>query len=228
MKPQSNPSAISLAVDTSNRELCVALSRGTEIIFARQDASGLQQSQRLFPLIEEALQTAEMSVAQINNFLVVTGPGSFTGLRAGIASVQGLARSVGKIEFGVNTFDALAYAANIINQPIGIILNASRGDVYFGVRIVSDTEKVSTSGTDSIIGMDVLPAKISELKLAFCLSTMPEIELNFSTECTLIDATAINLAAVLAGKAAFISRETGYENAQPYYLRLSDAEVNLK
>ena len=228
MKPQSNLSKLSLAVDTSSRELCVALSRGTEIIFARQDASGLQQSQRLFPLIEEALQSAEISVAQINNFIVVTGPGSFTGLRAGIASVQGLARSVGKKEFGVSAFDALAYAANIINQPVGIILNASRGDVYFGVRIVSEDESVSICGSDSILSIDALPSKISELNLAFVISTMPEIELNFSTKSSLIDATTINLAEVLAGKAASISTDSAYESAPPYYLRLSDAEVNLK
>ena len=228
MKSLSSPSKLSLAIDTTSRDLCIALSRGTEVIFAHKDASGLQQSERLFPLIEEALQAAEITFEQVDNFLVVTGPGSFTGLRAGIASVQGLARSVGKKEFGVSTFDALAYAANIINQPIGIILNASRGDVYFGVRIVSEDESVSICGSDSILSIDALPSKISELNLAFVISTMPEIELNFSTKSSLIDATTINLAEILAGKAASISKDSAYENALPYYLRLSDAEVNLK
>ena len=47
-------------------------------------------------------------------------------------------------------------------------------------------------------------------------------------EFALIDASTINLAEVVAGKAASISEQTQYENALPYYLRLSDAEVNLK
>ena len=227
MKHQSNLSAISLAIDTSSRELCVALSRGTEIIFARQDASGLQQSQRLFPLIEEALQSTEISIAQINNFLVVTGPGSFTGLRAGIASVQGLARSVGKKEFGVSTFDALAYAANIINQPVGIILNASRGDVYFGVREVLENNEVSISAPDMIVSLTELPLKIQELNLRHCLSTMPEVGEMLNGEVVFINATELNLAEVLAAKSTIIASHSNYETALPYYLRLSDAEVNL-
>ena len=144
MKPQSNQPAFSLAVDTSNRDLCIAIAKGSEVIYTRKDDSDLQQSQRLFPLIEEGLQAAKISFENIENFLVVTGPGSFTGLRAGIASVQGLARSVGKKEFGINTFDALAYASNIINQPVAIILNAARGDVYFGVRTVSEDDRIIT------------------------------------------------------------------------------------
>ena len=153
MKSSSSQSKLSLAVDTSSRALCLALSRGAEIIFSHQETTGLQQSERLFPLIEEGLRAAEITIEDIDNFFVVTGPGSFTGLRAGIASVQGLARSVGKKEFGVSTFDALAYAANIINQPVGIILNASRGDVYFGVREVLENNEVKIGAPDTIVSL---------------------------------------------------------------------------
>lgn len=228
MKPQSNQSAFSLAVDTTSRDLCVAIACGTEIIYSRKDDSGLQQSQRLFPLIEEGLQAAKISFETIENFLVVTGPGSFTGLRAGIASVQGLARSVGKKEFGINTFDALVYAAKITNQPVAIILNASRGDVYFGVRTVTEDDRISLNLPDSILRLEDLPLKIKELNIRFGVSTMQGIELNLALEFSLVDASTINLAEVVAGKAVSISAQSQYENALPYYLRLSDAEVNLK
>ena len=228
MNSSSSQSKLSLAVDTSSRALCLAISRGAEIIFSHQDASGLQQSERLFPLIEEGLRAAEITIQDIENFIVVTGPGSFTGLRAGIASVQGLARSLGKKEFGVNTFDTLALAANIIDEPIAVILNASRGDVYFGVREVSENLESRVVVPDTIIAMSDVAPKIKALHLQHCISTMPQVAEIISPELNFINATEMNLAHELVVKSAAIISQLKYENAIPYYLRLSDAEVNLK
>ncbi len=228
MNSSTSPSKLSLAVDTSSRALCLAISRGAEIIFSRQDTSGLQQSERLFPLIEEGLRAAEFTIEDIENFIVVTGPGSFTGLRAGIASVQGLARSLGKKEFGVNTFDTLALAANIIDEPLAVILNASRGDVYFGVRAVSENLEVRVEMSDTIIAMSDVDSKIQALNLQHCISTMPEVAEIISPEMSFINAAEMNLAHELVVKSAAIISQSKYENATPYYLRLSDAEVNLK
>ncbi len=228
MKSSSSQFKLSLAVDTSSRALCLAISRGADIIFSHQDTSGLQQSERLFPLIEEGLRAAEITIEDIENFIVVTGPGSFTGLRAGIASVQGLARSAGKKEFGVNTFDTLALAANIIDEPIAVVLNASRGDVYFGLRDVSESLEVRVVVPDSIIAMPDVASKIKALNLQHCISTMPEVAEIISPEVDFINASEMNLAQELVAKSAAIISQSKYENAAPYYLRLSDAEVNLK
>jgi tRNA threonylcarbamoyladenosine biosynthesis protein TsaB len=228
MNSSSSQSKLSLAVDTSSRALCLAISRGAEIIFSHQDASGLQQSERLFPLIEEGLRAAEITIEDIENFIVVTGPGSFTGLRAGIASVQGLASSAGKKQFGVSTFDTLALAANIIDDPLAVIVNASRGDVYFGVRTVSENLEVRVEVPDTIIAMSDVASKIQALNLQHCISTMPEFAEIILPEVNFINATEMNLAQELVAKSAEIISQPKYENATPYYLRLSDAEVNLK
>lgn len=87
-------------------------------------------SERLLPLIALWLQEAELSLKDIDGIAVTSGPGSFTGLRIGVATAKGLAQAAGKPLLGVPTLDALALNLAGSSGIICPILNARKGEVY--------------------------------------------------------------------------------------------------
>ena len=80
-----------LAVDAAGKGLSVAVAAEGRILANAALNVGLTHSQRLLPLLESLLKAADLSLAELNALAVVSGPGSFTGLRIGVATAKGLA-----------------------------------------------------------------------------------------------------------------------------------------
>jgi tRNA threonylcarbamoyladenosine biosynthesis protein TsaB len=120
-----------LALDTSARIGSCAVAR--DGVLVRQDAGdhSVAQASRLPAQLMTLLQETGIALAQIDVFAVATGPGSFTGLRVGIATMQGLAFAAGKPLVGISAFDALAS----IGGPgrIATWVDAWRGEVFAGL-----------------------------------------------------------------------------------------------
>jgi len=90
-------------------------------------------SQKLMPLVEEILESAELSLDSIDVFAAAAGPGSFTGLRIGIATIKALAQAVNKPVVGIPTLDGLAYNLPFAEGLICPIMDARRDQVYTSV-----------------------------------------------------------------------------------------------
>lgn len=90
-------------------------------------------SERILPAAEHLLATLRIRPCDLSAVAVSSGPGSFTGLRTGIASAKGLAFALGIPLFGVPTLEALAANAPFCDLPIGAVLNARRGEVFFAL-----------------------------------------------------------------------------------------------
>lgn len=103
-----------LSVDTSAVSASVAITEGEKIISLCSTNAGLTHSRTLLPMINSALSNSETPLSDIDVFACSVGPGSFTGIRIGIASVKGLADGCGKKCFPVSTLEALAY--NIVGH----------------------------------------------------------------------------------------------------------------
>src|SRR5207253_1846803 len=82
-----------LAVDTSSPRLSLALARGATVISAIASESGTPHSQTLFVHLAALFDSAQLDPRHVDAFAVATGPGSFTGLRVGLAAVKGLAHT---------------------------------------------------------------------------------------------------------------------------------------
>src|SRR5262245_4218352 len=97
-----------LSIDTSSPEATLAVSRAENIIATLTIRDNRPHAQTLFSQIATLLQLARINIRDVDAFTVASGPGSFTGLRVGLAAVKGLADSLNKPCLGVNSLDLLA------------------------------------------------------------------------------------------------------------------------
>src|SRR5688572_22322033 len=100
-----------LSLDTTTRTGSAALLRDGTIVCEQGGDPLRDQAERLPADLAASLERAGLALGDVDAFAVATGPGSFTGLRIGIATMQGLAFAAGKPLIGVSTFDALARVA---------------------------------------------------------------------------------------------------------------------
>lgn len=117
-----------LAIDTSGEYLTVIAKHGerTERVF-RPDCLA-KHSVVLMDEIDGVLSRAQMTAAECDFFAVVVGPGSFTGIRIGIATVKGLAFAAGKQVLPVTSLDGIAYSVE--DAPVLALVDAGHGAVY--------------------------------------------------------------------------------------------------
>jgi len=126
-------SELLLTLSTATPGASVALSRGEkllgELLLAPENARG----NLLFPAIDHLLQVAGITMAQIDAFAVVHGPGAFTGLRVGVAAAKGLAQASDKPLLGVSSLQTLALQAGEHELPVCALLDARKQEVYAGL-----------------------------------------------------------------------------------------------
>jgi tRNA threonylcarbamoyladenosine biosynthesis protein TsaB len=117
-----------LALDTTTSAGGCALVRDGRLVREEPSDRTLAQAARLPGELAALLEREGLALADIDAYAVATGPGSFTGLRVGIATMQGLAMAVGKPLFGVSALDALARIAG--TSRVATWVDAWRGEVY--------------------------------------------------------------------------------------------------
>jgi tRNA threonylcarbamoyladenosine biosynthesis protein TsaB len=120
-----------LALDTTTRTGGCALARDGEVVHELASDPGGSHAEHLPGDLIRLLETAQVGLEAVDIFAVATGPGSFTGLRVGIATMQGLAFATGKPLIGVSTLDALATVVRPApGDLVATWIDAWRGEVY--------------------------------------------------------------------------------------------------
>lgn len=109
----------------------------------------------LMPMIEYLLKTLDLTIKSIDGFVVSKGPGSFTGLRIGAATIKGLSHGTGKPLIGVSSLDALAYNMAYSEGIICPVLDALRGNVYCGI-YAFDKENLVLKNDPALMPIDDL------------------------------------------------------------------------
>ena len=119
-----------LALETSAKAAsCAVLEDGTLLASAFQ-CTGLTHSRTLMPMVEAMLKNADLTPADADVIAVAAGPGSFTGLRIGIAAVKGLAWALDKPCVAVSTLEAMARSAAHLDALLIGAMDARRAQVY--------------------------------------------------------------------------------------------------
>jgi tRNA threonylcarbamoyladenosine biosynthesis protein TsaB len=109
----------------------VALLEGRELVAELRLLSLETHSARLLASIDFLLKNAGWNLADLGLIVAGIGPGSFTGIRIGVATAIGLAQTLGIPFAGVSGLDALARQLPIIDGKIGVVMDAQRGQVYY-------------------------------------------------------------------------------------------------
>ena len=151
-----NREPLILAIETSTRAGSVSLARGAGVLSAVLGDGASSHSTDLIENIERVLRQGNAKLADLDLFAVTVGPGSFTGLRIGLATAKAFAVCIDKPCVAVSTLAAIAHAAGDSQRTVSI-LPAGRGEVYaqaFSVcaEIVSDLDTVSHIKPGELLG----------------------------------------------------------------------------
>lgn len=147
---------ICMGVDSAGRTAGVALMRDDELLFECHLNGGLTHSQTLMGLIDTAFRSTGLTPADVDLYGVCSGPGSFTGLRIGLAAVKGLAFAQDTPCAPVSTLEALALS-HVGEGTVLPALDARRREVYWaafdlasGQRLVPDSAAPLTTLQDFV------------------------------------------------------------------------------
>jgi len=121
-----------LALDTSTRTASVALYDGTQVLAETSWTSRDYHTSEMAPVIQQALERTGMAQANLQALGVAIGPGSFTGLRIGLALAKGMALAKRIPLIGIPTLDILAAAQPALDLPLLAVLQAGRGRLAVG------------------------------------------------------------------------------------------------
>lgn len=129
-----------LAVDSACGPCSAALQAGGNILAYAREEQNSKQSSLLVPMVESVMKQAGLSYRDVDAIVSTVGPGSFTGLRIGLAAAIGIGFAAQRPVHGATTLATLAYAGRLAQEgadSVAAVLNAGKGEVYcqpFGTR----------------------------------------------------------------------------------------------
>ncbi len=234
-----------LALDTSTDMLACAVARvdngAVDVLAAGDHLCRRRANVELVGTCRDALAAAGLKMADVDAVLVGRGPGSFTGVRIGIATAKGLACGAGVGLYGTSALDAMAQAAWLAGTRgrLAVVADAMRGEVYPGIYELDEKGAHRTFTAESVVKADACVAELAARSDAGQLTLSGNgllkyaekfVAAGFGAErCTAQDAwwptgEGLVRAAVEAG--VFAEQNGDPALVLPIYTRLSDAEEN--
>ena len=128
---------LTLAFETSAKAASVALTENGKLLGESYQNTGLTHSQTLMVMAEDLLKQCGKKVADLTAVAVAEGPGSFTGVRIGVAAAKGLSWGGELPCYGVSTLEAMAVSLGIYEGHICACMDARRSQVYNALFLVS-------------------------------------------------------------------------------------------
>ncbi len=137
-----------LAVETCTRTASVALVDEEGTVAEEVARLGREHCRKVPSMVARILQSANCSIEEVDGFAAGIGPGSFTGLRVGVAIVKGLSFARGKPAVGIHSLEALAARVAPRSLPVWAVLETgrARGDVYWALYQCTRTEPELVEG----------------------------------------------------------------------------------
>jgi tRNA threonylcarbamoyladenosine biosynthesis protein TsaB len=228
-----------IALDTTTAAGSVALVEDDRVIAERAGDPLRSHAERLPAEVVAIAEASAVALSAIDLFAVAIGPGSFTGLRIGIATVQGLAAVARRRIVGVSTLDALAHAASLsvpAGTPIAVWMDAHRRDVFAALYCVTPAAPFAADRLDVVEGPTVGSPAATLNRWTGALGITPAV---FAGDGATMYADVIQRAAsdarvtghpMLAGTigrlaAARASDAIDPGDVRPLYVRRPDAEI---
>lgn len=122
-----------LSIDTSSNICGVSILEDTKLICKLDSDTGRTHSENLMPMIKDSLLKAKLTLNEIDLIVCDIGPGSFTGIRIGIATVKAFNDSLNIPCIGISSLEALAYNINDNSNVVCSILDCKNDNCYFAL-----------------------------------------------------------------------------------------------
>lgn len=156
-----------LVFDTSCDNLTIALKKGNELLGYKSQENRKGHSTVLLPEINNLLEKAKLSLKDIDYFGAVVGPGSFTGIRVGVATVNAFGYATGKKVIGVTSFEPFAYNVQdgktiAIDAKHAFFLATKQGEKLI---YTTDEEHVLQSQATLIDQTDLTPEMLEKVMM---------------------------------------------------------------
>lgn len=222
-----------LAIDTSGPVCGVAVLADGVVRYECAMQNKLTHSVNLLPMIDQALTSSGLTLEALDRIAVVSGPGSFTGVRIGVSTVKGLAHGAGKPCVTVDALEAMAHSAGAFDGIVCPIQDARAGQVY-GAAFSGD-EAHERLLPDAPMKLEEYVAAIQSIgdRFLFVGDGMPVHRARLTE--LLGDAAVMcppHLAYLRPGAVAVLgeqaAEEKDYRSLEPMYLRAPNAERNKK
>ncbi len=221
-----------LAFETSAKACSVALHDGQKLLGESYQNTGLTHSQTLMTMAEDLLKTCGKTVKDVTHLAVAAGPGSFTGVRIGVAAAKGFAWGAELPVYGVSTLESMALSLGAFEGHVCACMDARRNQVYNAI-FLADSGKLERVSDDRAISLAELKVELEHIDGPIYL-VGDGAELTFRTlggelENLILPpehrrqqrASGVALAAL---NAMVRGESADGASLQPNYLRLSQAE----
>ncbi len=217
-----------LGVDTSAVCASVAVTEDGKILSESSINTGLTHSRTLMPMINSVLENGEIDLGCVDLFACSVGPGSFTGIRIGVAAVKGLCDALGKKCVPVSTLEALAH--NLVGRSCTAVsvMDARCNQVYCGIFDIKG-ESVTRLTEDMAIKIDDLKEILKDYENIVFVGDGAKLchkALGYEKAPANAEYQKGSSVAFAAEKA--IDSAVSAKELLPVYLRLPQAERELK
>ena len=217
-----------LALESSAKAASAAVFEEGRLLGVTVENSGLTHSRTLLPMAEDLLRNLDRGVRDLGLVAVAHGPGSFTGLRIGMAEAKGLCWALQIPAVGVSTLEAMAFGGpDTDGTMLCCAMDARRGQVYNALFTVENGRPARLTADRAISAAELEPELLSHKKPWVLLGDGAELCYN-----TMKDRVPLQLApeplriqnAYGVGRAALGREPQPVDALLPVYLRLSQAE----
>jgi tRNA threonylcarbamoyladenosine biosynthesis protein TsaB len=230
-------SLLILAIETATGCGSVSLTRGGlsngHLLAEATVQPEITHSRRLLGSVDWIMQAAGVNWSELDGVAVSLGPGSFTGLRIGMAAGKGIVLASGVSFIGVNTLDAMAMSFPFIDRPLWCLLDARKQEVYAACYQPGKEGRPERIGRTEVLRPGLLMEKIQ----APCFLAGPGVDEYYDLFSAVKGVQLVSTALCSPGAArvGFLAADklaAGQTmdpgTAVPLYVRASEAEINLR
>ena len=151
-----------LAFETSAKAVGIALHDGQRLLAESYQNTGLTHSQTLMSMAQDLLKNCQKSPSDVTHLAVAAGPGSFTGVRIGVAAAKGFAWGAELPVYGVSTLEAMALGLGAYDGHVCACMDARRSQVYNAI-FLADGGELARVSEDRAIALEDLAKELEHI-----------------------------------------------------------------
>lgn len=225
-----------LGIDSSAKTASVSIVEDGKVLALLYSNTGFKHSRTLMPMVQSALDISCLKPYDIDAYAVSTGPGSFTGIRIGVAAIKGMAQPDNKPCVAVSALEAAAYPLSGFDCVAASVMDARREQVYEALfRCKGNSLKRMTD--DNVDSIENLYGKLKDIKeplyfigdgASLCFKALSDRLSGAKIAIEQIRYSKADSVALLALKKLQKGEAVSASALRPVYLRDSQAQQNLK